>query len=784
MVCSFCRSHILESGNTWGYHHYDVSRFKQSLQEECSLCTRLSDDLKATSDSEHNLNTSAEPDSWLDPWLGKDSSQDAVYRWTLRNASAVTRESKDMVVLRFRPNLGTDPAQQMQNNKRLRLPDRAFYFLHEEEDVQGDQKGDATDSRLRPELGRIPHAHQLGGRTDSNGAWAQMSSWMDNCLKHHPNCARKHSERDFVPTRLVDVGPHNGKWPPDTVRVVVTEERHKHSPYVTLSHCWGKDPFVNLVEDNFDEFTTSGVSWEQIKSNQNFVDAILVARKLKTRFIWIDSLCIIQEPRFDTEAERLTFEKNKKRKGDSDFSKEGKTMHKVYRNSYLNISAAASPDKNGGLFKARDYDDLRRIIPEQYVPRKSTVLFKNHKWRAVADKIYEEGLLNKILYTRGWVFQERMLSPRLLHFSTNQIFWECSTITAPESIPTGLPLPLDAPVAAPDRQWRLRLQQAALSVRSIGDSSIETFWRIAVRAYTSCDLGQEKDKLIAIWGVAKLVRDALREDFAAGLWSLGLVEQLCWRVANDRAQRPPALAAFPSWSWMSVRGAIEPASRIGNPPRVWEIEGVDGKEPQFELRERVSLDTVVGKGPTWKEELANMTNRMADMEEHMGAHITAEYKSKSRDAPPELVCPEISIKGHVMKGSLKKCEGTSGWDLAIDLPNEQVVWMEAFPDVRPSVDDLECEFVVLAVSCSLYLEGLDKDELDCLEDDEISEVEYAGTGILVEKVEGSMYKRTGALRFEGISNESWEGLRESCCGRETEGEGAHALEDGIQILLC
>ncbi|KAH7000430.1 hypothetical protein EDB80DRAFT_866449 [Ilyonectria destructans] len=128
MVCSFCRCQILESGETWGYHHHKLPQFKQSLQEECSLCARLSDDLRERFDPEHKLKFAAGQSSWLDDWLSDGSPQDAVYTWTLRKAATVTRESQEMVVLRYRPNLGTNVEQKKQD-KRQQLSDRAFYFL-------------------------------------------------------------------------------------------------------------------------------------------------------------------------------------------------------------------------------------------------------------------------------------------------------------------------------------------------------------------------------------------------------------------------------------------------------------------------------------------------------------------------------------------------------------------------------------------------------------------------------------------------------------------------------
>lgn len=452
MVCSFCQSQILESGKPWDFHHSTLSQFQKSIQDKCLICTKLAEDLFASLDptvkAEFDTNKTATPgikksdelgpnkqeesgpkknnekkptvdpkgqNLWLKSWLGEHFSlpKHAIFRWTLCNASAVTRDGQDMVVLRFRPNT-TEPEGQSLDRKRLRLRDRTFYFFHEDDDDEGEgpyqRNKHVADPKFRSRLGRIPHPDQLGPKMDldSTGLWEQVSKWMDRCANKHPNCARKHAERDFVPTRLVDVGPLNSTEIPKTVRVVVTNASHRGTPYATLSHCWGKDEFVTLTHENKEEFVATGVPWEDMQgtykksgspntnfvtTNKNFVDAIMIARKLKIKYIWIDSLCIIQGPGVDNQP--------------SDFSKEGRFMHKVYRNSACNIASTVvdKGNRETGLFRSRD-DGLHLVIPEKFVPSERTVpLLKNHVWRIVADRVYEEGLLNKVLYTRGWVFQ-------------------------------------------------------------------------------------------------------------------------------------------------------------------------------------------------------------------------------------------------------------------------------------------------------------------------------------------------------------------------------------------
>lgn len=157
--------------------------------------------------------------------------------------------------------------------------------------------------------------------------------------------------------------------------------------YVTLSHCWGRKKFVELDESTYQKFTGSGVPWEMVKSNKNFVGAIQAARKLGVRYVWIDSLCIKQNDAKDWNAQA------------------GK-MKDVYRFSFCNISASSSPDCDGGLFHDRD---PRRVVITRYTG--SSGLFDGRVWRIIPGDLWKTSLLDEALYTRAWVFQGKTDKP-------------------------------------------------------------------------------------------------------------------------------------------------------------------------------------------------------------------------------------------------------------------------------------------------------------------------------------------------------------------------------------
>lgn len=89
---------------------------------------------------------------------------------------------------------------------------------------------------------------------------------------------------------MIDIGPIKARV--SLVRIVNGNEIQGNEPYCTLSHCWGKAKFLRLTLRNLADLM-NGFSVESLPLT--FRDAIQVVQRLKIRYIWIDSLCIIQE---------------------------------------------------------------------------------------------------------------------------------------------------------------------------------------------------------------------------------------------------------------------------------------------------------------------------------------------------------------------------------------------------------------------------------------------------------------------------------------------------------
>jgi hypothetical protein len=215
-------------------------------------------------------------------------------------------------------------------------------------------------------------------------------------------------------------------------------------------------------------------------------------------------------------------------------------MQHVYGNSYCNIAATDSHDGRGGCFRTRDTNALKplRVGFTDYYLLDAGIWWKHFK--------------NAPLNRRAWVLQERLLAPRVLHFDRDQLVWECSELTACERFPTGFNDLITGPLL------RTPLESVFRSALETGPQgrAIYDIWKPIVEAYSLSALTKESDRLIALHGVAMKIKDLLGCQYAAGLFSKDMESQLAWKVIENKNSFRSATPIAPSWSWVSIAGAI------------------------------------------------------------------------------------------------------------------------------------------------------------------------------------------------------------------------------------
>ncbi|KAF4633390.1 hypothetical protein G7Y89_g4731 [Cudoniella acicularis] len=349
--------------------------------------------------------------------------------------------------------------------------------------------------------------------------------WLNNCDSNHYDCGKTYNDgyekygpkAEWYPDRLLDL---TGEDP----RLLVTfEEKPVHSKYATLSHSWGPNPeHLTLTSDNFDDFC-KGIHMKTLQ--QTFREAIQTAKALDIFYIWIDSLCIIQSGRNSKE----------------DWEKQAAAMNEIYSNCTLNISADHAANADEGCFVNRDVELLNSV----YFKKKNR------------DCVFVDGDVNAQLFRtplgqRGWVVQERLLSPRVLHFGRDQIYWECQGMPfASEIFPGGLHT----------SQLNIGMVPFNIEIPMIhGAPGCVGWWEIVLQ-YSKCSLSFPlKDKFFALSAIAERVFSICKEEYAAGLFRSSLPRTLLWRVVSTNEHSTSVSTGnyrAPSWSWMNIDGPVD-----------------------------------------------------------------------------------------------------------------------------------------------------------------------------------------------------------------------------------
>ncbi|KAK0717989.1 hypothetical protein B0T26DRAFT_676218 [Lasiosphaeria miniovina] len=247
-------------------------------------------------------------------------------------------------------------------------------------------------------------------------------------------------------------------------------------------------------------------------------------------------------------------------------------MDKVYLNSFVNIAASVGSGKEG-LFFERDIAWSERLQLDLKIDRgdgKTTsgsfLHVPYHNW---------ERIDMSPLSQRGWVLQEQLLSPRILHFDRREVFWECCQAVASENLPRGWPnIDADkmgkvAMVVARkrlnplnDNLWAYANDNDAPVTGFAGEGLHYILWFGLVLKYSACQLSYESDRLVAISGVARYLKTINKDQYVAGLWRRHLEKELAWSTTRPLPADTSYPYYAPSFSWTSVNGLIEPATHL------------------------------------------------------------------------------------------------------------------------------------------------------------------------------------------------------------------------------
>ena len=356
----------------------------------------------------------------------------------------------------------------------------------------------------------------------SEGCISFMKNCVQQCFSEHRACAAQAT--NFVPTRLIYLGTSN-----EEVRICEYFPGNSSVLWVALSHCWGGGQPFKLQKGNIDALKQH-LSFSDLPAT--FQNGIQVTRELGLHYIWIDSLCIIQDDK-------------------ADWDREAALMGMVYSQAFVVVSAASSQNPETPFLGRREEDWLPKKFEfetEQGYNIPITVRQRHLLAAPLEQGIYEPPFTSPWatlkrpgkLFERGWCFQESFLANRIVHFSPGAIIFECQTHRRSEDqLP---PFPL-------------------LTPGTFGEVDDGDKWRMVVKVYTQRQLTFASDKLPAIAGAASRMPQSQRSAYLAGLWRESLLLDLMWQVMPGKTHTaltfPSSEQSAPSWSWASMdRGIV------------------------------------------------------------------------------------------------------------------------------------------------------------------------------------------------------------------------------------
>ncbi|RMZ88043.1 hypothetical protein DV736_g4729, partial [Chaetothyriales sp. CBS 134916] len=394
----------------------------------------------------------------------------------------------------------------------------------------------------------------LGRDPRSDAHFEMVESWIETCENHHRKCNQTVSGRDIdteLPARCIkisitDADPH--------VRLISTrtEGGPMRDKYITLTHRWNEE--TNRCKTTTTNHDERNQRIDLAGLPKLFRDAFDIATRLRVYYVWIDSLCIIQE-------------------GDdlADWKKEAPKMAQYYQFSQLTI-AGTMDDMTSGLIHP---------YPEEYFPWESNLVLLPYRDRSGAQdghvfvykrrvpvvQDYWAAIRDSHLFRRGWILQEWLLSKRILWYTSHGLFFECAT----DGPRTEYKERILVENARPNLQPHLHLKGSF----HYDNAFILDSWYRVIEQYSSCNLTKpDQDRILAVAGLAKEVGQILtqrmrkavmggvnHEMYMAGLWLRDLHHGLLWEEDYSAPPWKRSVTQAPSWSWASLMTPVRWAQK-------------------------------------------------------------------------------------------------------------------------------------------------------------------------------------------------------------------------------
>jgi len=319
--------------------------------------------------------------------------------------------------------------------------------------------------------------------------------------------------------------------------------------WAALSHCWGSSRQGITTAANIEDRKKK---LELADLPILYTDAIKIVRKLGIQYVWIDSLCIIQD-------------------SNPDWSSESSKMDAYYNGAYLNISPSAASDSTMGIFSTAnqhraEYRSLAKLPCSSQTKHISGFLHLRRPGH---------GPLENNLSRRAWVLQETILSNRILWYDAHQLRWNCNSSSVAETHQSDISRMDNPPQKAIFKIPIIESSSTTTTHKAEGyENSVYmdrlkalAWWYSTLEDYTNREITYPDDRFPGIAGLAKEFSRRTGYHYVCGVWREDLIQGLCWTCLGTK-QQASLTSVLPSWSWASTNG-IESRASFGRlfPPK-------------------------------------------------------------------------------------------------------------------------------------------------------------------------------------------------------------------------
>ncbi|KAG4433813.1 hypothetical protein IFR05_010695 [Cadophora sp. M221] len=405
---------------------------------------------------------------------------------------------------------------------------------------------------------------------------AKFQGWLRRCDPNtHPYCHNSDESPFFF--RLLDIGIGS-----EEQNFKLVEMQSEGAAYIALSYCWGAESAENrnlkTTKSTLHDFLAV-IPWSQLPPN--FSTIIKLARSLGFRYIWIDSLCIIQDD-------------------DSDWTTQASQMDSIYRNARLTIVTASAVSPNDDI-QQRKIPQNWREMPwkfSSYPGLEVIYLLEVSGAGGTSSANYSGNRFEDIPLSRwnsrAWTFQERFLSRRMMYLGKHGAYWEClggrlfETRLRNEGDADSEELP---PFSTDYIESRFKSYLFGTGLEtSEPRPTIETMhdlWRSILNIYTRRYLTFDTDTIAALAGLAKALAEIMKRIdplcdtyYFGGVWRMDIKGSLLWHIEyhldmtnlSDNVFIPSrdALSSKPrgaTWLWSCVSPSKD------GPPR-WDHKSI------------------------------------------------------------------------------------------------------------------------------------------------------------------------------------------------------------------